>query len=45
MNVRSDRGWQGFSQVSQTHLVAVAFDVHVTTERGTTRLTVVVAGY
>jgi hypothetical protein len=29
----------------QTHLVAVAFDLHVTTDRGTTRLTVVVEAY
>jgi hypothetical protein len=37
--------WHDFSQAGQTHLVAAAFDLHVTTDRGTTRLTVVVEGY
>ena len=32
-------------QPDHRHLVAVAFDVHVTTDRGTTRLTVVVEAY
>ena len=33
------------TRAGQTHLVAVAFDLHVTTDRGTTRLTVVVEAY
>jgi hypothetical protein len=33
------------TRAGQVHLVAVAFDVHVTTDRGTTRLTVVVEAY
>jgi hypothetical protein len=43
--LRSDGGLVYQNRAGQTHLVAVAFDVHVTTDRGTTRLTVVVEGY
>lgn len=42
---RTDGGLVFQNRAGQTHLVAVAFDVHVTTDRGTTRLTVVVDGY
>ena len=42
---RADGGLVYQARAGQTHLVAVAFDVHVTTDRGTTRLTVVVEGY
>jgi hypothetical protein len=42
---RTDGGLVSQNRAGQTHLVAVAFDVHVTTERGTTRLTVIVRSY
>lgn len=41
----TDGGLVYQNRAGQTHLVAVALDVHVTTDRGTTRLTVVVVGY
>lgn len=42
---RTDGGLVFQTRAGQTHLVAAAFDLHVTTDRGTTRLTVVVEGY
>jgi hypothetical protein len=42
---RVDGGLVLQDRAGQTHLVAVAFDLHVTTDRGTTRLTVVVEAY
>jgi hypothetical protein len=42
---RTDGGLVFQPRAGQTHLVAAAFDLHVTTDRGTTRLTVVVEGF